>query len=161
MDPYATRLVCPWYSPEKNIKVVCHILLQSVFPTQGSNPCLLHWRADSLPLSHLGSPTADLVQRCPGIPKTVPHNLSEMIEQVALTLSFIQSFWVPQAIKNSPAMQETWVWPSGQENPLKKEMTTHTPVSFPGEFHDRGAWLATVHGVTDYANMNEWTSTQT
>ena len=26
------------------------------FPDQGSNPCLLHWQADSLPLSHLGSP---------------------------------------------------------------------------------------------------------
>ena len=27
-----------------------------IFPDQGSNPCLLHWQADSLPLSHLGSP---------------------------------------------------------------------------------------------------------
>ena len=30
-----------------------------IFPTQGSNLCLLHllhWQADSLPLSHLGSP---------------------------------------------------------------------------------------------------------
>ena len=30
-----------------------------VFQTQGSNPsllCLLHWQADSLPLSHMGSP---------------------------------------------------------------------------------------------------------
>ena len=26
------------------------------FPDQGSNPCLLHWQADSLPLSHPGSP---------------------------------------------------------------------------------------------------------
>ena len=26
-----------------------------IFPDQGSNPCLLHWQADSLPLSHLGS----------------------------------------------------------------------------------------------------------
>ena len=27
-----------------------------IFPTQGLNPCLLHWQADSLPLSHQGSP---------------------------------------------------------------------------------------------------------
>ena len=27
-----------------------------VFPDQGSNPRLLHWQADSLPLSHQGSP---------------------------------------------------------------------------------------------------------
>ena len=26
-----------------------------IFLSQGSNPCLLHWQADSLPLSHLGS----------------------------------------------------------------------------------------------------------
>ena len=29
-----------------------HFLLQGIFPTQGSNPCLLHWQIDSLPLSH-------------------------------------------------------------------------------------------------------------
>ena len=39
--------------------VGCHFLLQGIFSTQGSNPhplCLLHWRADSLSLHHLGSP---------------------------------------------------------------------------------------------------------
>ena len=37
----------------------CHFLFQGIFPTQGSNLCLLHllhWQADSLPLSHLGIP---------------------------------------------------------------------------------------------------------
>ena len=28
-----------------------------IFPDQGSNPCLLHWQADSQPLHHQGSPT--------------------------------------------------------------------------------------------------------
>ena len=31
----------------------CHFLLQGIFLTQGLNPHLLHWQADSLPLSHL------------------------------------------------------------------------------------------------------------
>ena len=31
-------------------------LLQWIFLTQGLNLCLLHWQADSLPLSHLGNP---------------------------------------------------------------------------------------------------------
>ena len=31
-------------------------LLHGIFLIQGSNPCLLHWQADSLPLSHQGSP---------------------------------------------------------------------------------------------------------
>ena len=29
-------------SPGKNTGVGCHFLLQEIFPTQGSNPCLLH-----------------------------------------------------------------------------------------------------------------------
>ena len=33
-----------------------YFLLQGIFSTQGSNPCLLHWQGDSLPLSHQGSP---------------------------------------------------------------------------------------------------------
>ena len=45
-----------WDSPGKNTGVGCHFLLQGIFPTQGSNPHLLYWQADSLPLSHLGSP---------------------------------------------------------------------------------------------------------
>ena len=40
--------------------VVAHVLgcpvACGIFPDQGLNPCLLHWQADSLPLSHQGSP---------------------------------------------------------------------------------------------------------
>ena len=31
-------------------------LVAKLCPAQGENPCLLHWQAASLPLSHLGSP---------------------------------------------------------------------------------------------------------
>ena len=51
------RLLRPWDSPGKNTRVGCHFLLQGLFPTQGSNLSLHHCLADSLPLSHLGSPT--------------------------------------------------------------------------------------------------------
>ena len=30
---------------------------------QKSNPCLLHWQADSLPLSHQGSPLTDIFEQ--------------------------------------------------------------------------------------------------
>ena len=40
----ATRLPRPWDSPGKNTGVGCHFLLQGIFPTQGSNPGLLHCR---------------------------------------------------------------------------------------------------------------------
>ena len=33
-----------------------------IFPDQGSNPCPLHWRADSQPLRHQGSPSFPLKQ---------------------------------------------------------------------------------------------------
>ena len=54
-----TRLLSLWDFPGKNTGVGCHFLLQGIFPTQGLNPCLLcplHWQANSLPLSHVGSP---------------------------------------------------------------------------------------------------------
>ena len=43
--------------PGKHTGVGCHAFLQGIFPTQGADLCLLHWQADSLPLSHRGSPT--------------------------------------------------------------------------------------------------------
>ena len=52
---WTTRLLSPWGSPGKNTGVDCHFLLQGIVPTQGSNLHLLHWQADSLPLSPLGS----------------------------------------------------------------------------------------------------------
>ena len=53
------RLLCPWDFPGRHTRVGCHFLLQGIFPTQGSNPCLLHllhWQVGFLPLSYLGSP---------------------------------------------------------------------------------------------------------
>ena len=44
----------PWNFPGKNTWVGCHFLLQGIFPTQGSNPRLLHllhWQADFTPVS--------------------------------------------------------------------------------------------------------------
>ena len=34
-----------------------------IFPDQGSNPCPLHWQADSQPLRHQGSPKGVLLRR--------------------------------------------------------------------------------------------------
>ena len=33
-----------------------------------------------------------------------------------------------QSIKNLPAVQETWVWSLGQEDPLEKEIATHSSI---------------------------------
>ena len=43
-------------SPGRNTGVGCHALLRGIFPTQGSNPGLLHCRQILYQLSHQGSP---------------------------------------------------------------------------------------------------------
>ena len=35
---------------------------------------------------------------------------------------------VPQMVKDLPAMQETWVWSLGQEDPLEKGWGTHLSI---------------------------------
>ena len=56
-------------SPGKNTGVVCHFLLHGIFPTEGSNLCLLHGQVGSLPLSHQRRPKDKVVknsERCIG-----------------------------------------------------------------------------------------------
>ena len=48
--------LCPWDSPGKITGVGCHSLLQGIFPTQGSNPRLLHHRCILYHLNHQESP---------------------------------------------------------------------------------------------------------
>ena len=49
-----TRLLCPWDFIGKNTGEGCHFLLQKIFPTQGSNPCLLHcWQSPTLQVNSL------------------------------------------------------------------------------------------------------------
>ena len=50
------RLLCHEDSPGKNTGVDCHALLQGIFPAQGLNPGLLHWRQILHHKSHQGSP---------------------------------------------------------------------------------------------------------
>ena len=50
------KLYSPWNSPGQNTGVGSLSLLQGVFPTQGSNPGLPHYRQILYHLSHRGSP---------------------------------------------------------------------------------------------------------
>ena len=50
-------------------------------------------------------------------------------------------------VKNPPAMWETWVQSLGWEDPLEKEMATHSSVLAWRILIDRGAWWATINGV--------------
>ena len=50
--------------------------------------------------------------------------------------------------KESASVQETRVPPLGREDPLEKEMVTHCNILAWTNLMDRGAWWATVHGVS-------------
>ena len=43
-------------------------------------------------------------------------------------LIFSRASLVAQLVKNPPAMQETWVQSLGREDPLEKEMVTHSRI---------------------------------
>ena len=58
-------------------------------------------------------------------------------------------------VKNPPAMRETRVRSLCREDPLEKGMATHSGILAGRIPMDRGAWWATVHGVTQL-DMTEW-----
>ena len=62
LEPARLLRLCD--SPGKNTGVGCRFLLQGIFPTQRSNPCVLcflHWQSGSLPLKPPRRPHRDLI----------------------------------------------------------------------------------------------------
>ena len=51
---WPARLLCPWDSPGKNTGVLCHFLLQGIFPTREFKLGLLHYRQILYHFSHQG-----------------------------------------------------------------------------------------------------------
>ena len=43
-------------------------------------------------------------------------------------LFYARASLVAQLVKNLPEMEETWVWSMGSEDPLEKEMATHSSI---------------------------------
>ena len=43
-----------------------------------------------------------------------------------LSISYVETSLVAQAVKHLPTMRKTWVQSLGQEVPLEKEMATHS-----------------------------------
>ena len=54
---------------------------------------------------------------------------------------------VDQSVKNLPAVQETWAWSLGQEEPLEKEMATHSSIL---------AWRIPSHGQRRLVGYSLW-----
>ena len=83
-------------SPDKNIAVGCHALLQGIFPTQGSNPGLPHYRWILYLLSHQRSPSRRT-------------QFKNYIFSFLKGYKVIRASLVAQLVKNPPVMWETWV----------------------------------------------------
>ena len=97
---HPARLLCPWGFSREEHWVVCHALLQGIFPTQRSNPGLPHCRWILYQLNHQGSHIYTYLHT-----NLLPWKLS--------------------CVKNLLAMQETQVWFLSLENPLEKGQSTN------------------------------------
>ena len=69
-------------------------------------------------------------------------------EGIGHPLQYSWAFLVVQMVKNPPAMWETWVWSLSWEDPLEEGIATHSSILAWRIPMDRGAWRATVYGVT-------------
>ena len=90
----------------------CHFLLQGIFPTQGLKLGLLRWSQILYQLSYQGKPKGSW-------------------DVVVKSLIYVSDMWaslVVQTLKRLPAMWETWVQSLGWEDPLEKEMATHSSI---------------------------------
>ena len=54
--------------------------------------------------------------------------LGWVIESISSELTLVWGFPGNSVVKNPPAMQETQVWSLGGEDPLDKEMATHSSI---------------------------------
>ena len=60
------------------------------------------------------------------IPQMLKHPL--LFDDFMSLLTTLWASLVAQLVKNSPAMQETWVRSLGREDPLEKKMATHSSI---------------------------------
>ena len=76
----STMFLCPWDFPGKDTEVGCHFLLQGIFPTQGSNPGLLHCRQILYQLNYKTSSFSHLL-------------FSSIIKHCSLRKGILSPFW--------------------------------------------------------------------
>ena len=162
---------------DKNAGIRFHFLLQGIFPTQGSNMHLLHWQAVSLLLSHLGTPRLGTVEVKTSSDQAYSLFCLSFLfswkgkkrkKNSYLFFLFhgniiLLPFWFPVSFCGYVASQVALV----VKNPLANAGDSGDTSLIPGSGRsagerngnplqhscqenpmDRGAWWATVHGVT-------------
>ena len=100
-----SRLLCPWDFPAKNTGLGCHFLLQGIFPTERLNSSVCISRTAGRFFCHGGSP---------------------LYEYILLFFNPFSRLPVAQTITRLPPMRKTRLQSPGREDPLEKEMATHS-----------------------------------
>jgi len=67
-----------------------------------------------------------------------PTRLKWLRSSSSSSIHLLGAYLVAQMVKNLSAIQETWIWSLGWDNPLK-EGRAPTPVFLPGEFHGQNS----------------------
>ena len=146
----------PWDFPGKNTAVVAMPSSRASFQPQNRThvSSLLHWPAGSLPLVPPGKPSTtvtrfNLCYKNQSTDCCVDKGSEQTKVELGRTVSTL-GFPGSAMVKILPAMQEpqeTQIQSLGREDPLEKEMASHSSVLAWRILMDRGAWWATVHGV--------------
>ena len=108
-------LYSPWNSPDQNTGMGSLFLLQSIFPTQGSNPGLLHCRQILYQLSYKGSPR---ILEWVAYPFSSRSSRPRNQTRVSCIAGGFFTNWAIREAPSLPAMWETWVRSLGWEDPL-------------------------------------------
>ena len=109
---------------------------EMVFQSGCTNLCSNVWGHQGSPGSLAGKESACNA----GDPGLIPGMGRSPGEGTGYPLQYSWASLVAQMVKNLPAMQESWVWSLGWENPLEERMATHFQYSCLENPVDRRAW---------------------
>ena len=93
-----------------------------------------------------------------GDPGSIPGFGRSPGKEAGSTLQYFLASMVAQMVKNTPAMQETWVWSLAWDNTLEEGMATPCSILPWRNPMVRGAWWTAVHGVAE-SDLTEQLST--
>ena len=124
-----TRLLWPWDSPGKNTGVGCHFLLQCMkvkSESEIAQSCLS--LCDPMDCSLPGSSVHGIFQARVLEWSAIAFSGGLVLDDLYYIEVYSRYILFTQMVKSLPAVQETQVRFLGQEDPLEKEMATHTSI---------------------------------